>query len=82
VEIHSKWGASEWPYADYEPMRDYVLYPWLRKYAEGHSVFDMLNQNFTVGIIGGTDTHQGLPGSTIRDAPRGIFSIQKKIQFP
>jgi hypothetical protein len=72
VEIHSKWGSSEWPYADYEPMRRYVLYPQLRKYARGHSVLNMLNQNFIVGIIGSTDTHQGLPGSTIKDVPRGI----------
>lgn len=73
VEIHSKWGASEWPYAHYEPMKNYVLYPELRRFAEGHSVLDMLNQNFIVGMIGGTDTHQGLPGSTTKDEPRGTI---------
>jgi hypothetical protein len=73
VEIHSKWGCSGWPYADYEPMWHYVLYPQLRKHASGHSVFDMLNQNFIVGIIGSTDTHQGLPGSTTKDVPRGVI---------
>ncbi len=79
VEIHSKWGSSEWPYADYEPMRSFVLNPRLRKYALGHSVLDILNSvldifnhNYIVGIIGSTDTHQGLPGSTIKDEPRGV----------
>ena len=73
VEIHSKWGASEWPYSNYEPMRDYVLYPSFRKYAKGHSVLDMLNRNFLVGMIGSTDTHQGLAGSTTKDKSRGII---------
>jgi hypothetical protein len=82
VEIHSKWGASEWPYTDYEPMRDYVLYPWLRKFAQGHSVPDMLNQNFIIGMVGSTDTHQGLPGSTTKDEPRGIIFDPKTNPIP
>ena len=73
VEIHSKWGSSEHAYADYEPMGKYIDHPRLRQFAEGHAVIDMLNQNFMLGIIGGTDTHQGLPGSTIRDEMRGIL---------
>jgi hypothetical protein len=82
VEIHSKWGGSEWPYTDYEPMRNYVLYPWLRKFAQGHSVLDMLNQNFIIGMVGSTDTHQGLPGSTTKDAPRGIIFDPKVDPIP
>lgn len=73
IEIHSKWGSSERPLANYEPMQIYLRFPQLVGEARGKSVLDLLNLGFIVGIIGGTDTHQGLAGSTIRDERRGII---------
>jgi hypothetical protein len=73
VEIHSKWGSSEEVHTDYEPLRDFRVHPRLRRQAAGHSVMDMLERGFRVGIVGGTDTHQGMPGSLHRDVRRGIL---------
>lgn len=73
VEVHSRWGSSEKPYADYEPMSKYRIRPGSRKHAVNHSVMDMLERGARVGLVGGTDTHQGMPGHTKRSERPGVI---------
>jgi hypothetical protein len=73
VEIYSKWGNSESPWATYEPYYHMTAYPWTRLLAFKHAMKYMLDKGHRLGVIAGTDTHQGMPGSTTRteDAARG-----------
>jgi len=80
VEIYSKWGNSEFWATDYEPMIYYRNYPENRYIARGHDVYSALNAGLRLGIIAGSDTHQGLAGSTQWDEPRGT-SIDGDINY-
>lgn len=65
-----------------ELIRLYISSLQLKKHATGHSIVDILNRDFIVFITGSTDTQQELPGSTIRDAPRGMIFDPKKDPIP
>jgi len=71
VEIYSKWGNAESAWTDYEPFVAYYKYPDWRSVAQAHDVLHMHKLGHRIGIIAGTDTHQGMPGSTKNDEPRG-----------
>jgi hypothetical protein len=59
VEIYSKHGTSE--YLNNErPLRGQVI---------GHFISDFLEQGHRFGLIGGSDTHNGNPGSPLREGP-------------
>lgn len=72
VEIFSKWGNAERAMTTYEPYLFYRKHPDMREIARGHAAFDMLTRGYKIGIIAGSDSHQGLAGSTKIDSPRGI----------
>jgi hypothetical protein len=72
VEIYSKWGNGASVWTGYEPPVTYRRYPEARGLARESGVDAMLLRGHRIGIIASTDTHQGLPGSTSADKPRGI----------
>jgi Protein of unknown function (DUF3604) len=59
VEIYSKHGTSECLDSE-RPLRGQV---------PGHFVSDFLEQGHRFGFIGGSDTHNANPGSTLREGP-------------
>lgn len=66
VEVYSKHGTSE--YLDNErPLRGQV---------PGHFVSDFLEQGHRFGFIGGSDTHNGNPGSPLREGPYSTLRFQ------
>ncbi|MBI5234056.1 MAG: DUF3604 domain-containing protein [Deltaproteobacteria bacterium] len=72
VEIYSKWGNSEDPRTIDEQYLYLRASPEKKGKAEGHSVNDMLRLGYRIGIIAGSDSHQGLAGSIRMDKFRGI----------
>jgi hypothetical protein len=86
VEIYSKHGDSESIFSNYELLSDFLINPWRKLLVRGRFVFDALLQGHKLGIIAGTDTHQGLAGSKKRDWPRGIslkllFGVQGDLEL-
>lgn len=71
VEIYSKWGNAETWACAYDEMPVYKKHPWLRPFAKDHDVFSALKSGIRLGIIAGSDSHQGLAGSTYWAPPRG-----------
>jgi hypothetical protein len=71
VEIFSKWGNSEDVRTDYEAYLLYRIRPETQWIGRGHGVVAALARGHKIGIIGGSDSHQGLAGSTRIDSPRG-----------
>ena len=67
VEIYSKWGNGASVWTGYEPMVKYLQFPYLRPLAAASGVDAMLDRGYKIGILAGTDSHQGHPGSTSRD---------------
>lgn len=66
VEMYSKHGTSE--YLDNErPLRGQV---------PGHFVSDFLEQGHRFGFIGGSDTHDGNPGSPLREGPAATLRFR------
>lgn len=74
VEIYSKWGNAESAWTFYEPYFHMTAYPWTRLLAVKHAVQYTLQQpEYRIGVVAGSDSHQGRPGSTQRseDLARG-----------
>jgi hypothetical protein len=80
VEIYSKWGCAESAYGDYEEYYAYRKNPKDRALAVGHGVASALNRGYRLGMTAGTDSHQGLAGSTKWDLVRGA-SINADREF-
>ena len=80
VEIYSKWGNGETWACRYEEMAYYRLFPQARYFAKSHDVLSALKRGLRLGIVAGSDSHQGLPGSTFWAPPRGI-SINRDVEF-
>ena len=59
VEIHSKWGASEY-HGNPNPLRDVHPGPSCAR--------DLLNQGLRLGFVGGTDAHATIPAGFGEDA--------------
>ncbi|MCE9613356.1 MAG: DUF3604 domain-containing protein [Lentisphaerae bacterium] len=81
VEIYSKWGNSASVWTPYEPFMPYRRYPFMRPLAEASSVDAMLARGYHIGIIAGTDTHQGQLGSTYAPEP-GRGKVLAKKRYP
>jgi hypothetical protein len=86
VEIYSKHGDSESIFSNYELLSDFLVAPWRKILVRGRFVIDALLQGHKLGIIAGSDTHQGLAGSTQRDWPRGVslkllFGVQGDLEL-
>lgn len=71
VEIYSKWGNAESYYSDYEPYARFLKLPETKLSAINHFCAGAFRRGHRLGIVAGTDTHQGLPGATMRNKPRG-----------
>ena len=80
VEIYSKWGNGASVWTTYDPPTTYREHPFLRSYAAASGVDSMLKLGYRIGIIGGTDSHQGHPGSTATDDLLGI--VVPKDEYP
>ena len=86
VEIYSKHGDSESIFSNYELLSDFLIAPWRKLLVNNRFVFNALLQGHKLGIIAGSDTHQGLAGSTRRDWPRGVslkslFGVQGDLEL-
>jgi len=82
AEIYSKWGNSEDAMTDFERFLFYRKHPNKSSEAVGHCVSDMLKMGYPIGIIAGTDSHQGLAGSTKRDSRRGKLITELYSEIP
>ncbi|GAB4335471.1 MAG: hypothetical protein Kow0099_07950 [Candidatus Abyssubacteria bacterium] len=80
VEIYSKWGNCESWNTTYEEYLYYQRFPTAKLLARGHDVASALMSGIQLGMIGGTDSHQGLTGSTAWDEARGT-SIYGDVDF-
>lgn len=68
VEIYSKWGNAESAWTFYEPYYHITAFPWTRLITVRYAIQYLLQQpQFRIGIVAGTDSHQGMPGSTDRN---------------
>jgi len=73
VEIYSKWGNGASAWTSYELPTRYRQYPRLRAVAAASGVDAMLERGYRMGIVAGSDSHQGHPGSTAVDDPLGTI---------
>ncbi len=80
VEIYSKWGNCESWNTNYEEYLYYRRFPGAKLLAKGHDVTSALMNGIQLGMTAGTDSHQGLAGSTAWDEPRGT-SINGDLDF-
>ena len=80
VEIYSKWGNGASVWTTYDPPTTYRDYPFLRSYAAPSGVDAMLALGYRIGIIAGSDSHQGHPGSTATDSMFG--TVVPKAEYP
>ena len=71
VEVYSCWGSSECAAGNRFPIRHGG------GESPGHHVVDALERGYTLGLIGGGDTHDGCPGRGWAHAPRSEKERQR-----